>query len=77
MLSLQKDAEKMYRMLKTIEPQCKESSMPSCLCEGIKMINNEVESVKSKTSVDELQPTQREKVENLGISCLIILISGL
>ena len=68
MLSLQKDAEKMYRMLKTIEPQCKESSMPSCLCEGtthsFKVLNNEAESVKSKTSVDGLQPTQIEKVEN-------------
>ena len=68
MLSLQKDAEKMYRMLKSIEPQCKEISMPCCLCGGtthsFKVLDNEAESVKSKTSVDGLQPTQIEKVEN-------------
>ncbi|XP_022723516.1 CSC1-like protein RXW8 isoform X6 [Durio zibethinus] len=62
---LMKDAEKMYRMLKTIEPQCGKSSMPCCLCGGtthsFKVLNNEAESVKSKTSVDGLQPTQREK----------------
>ncbi|XP_022772944.1 CSC1-like protein RXW8 isoform X2 [Durio zibethinus] len=62
---LMKDAEKMYRMLKTIEPQCKMRSMPCCLCGGMthsfKVLNNEAESVKSKTSVDGLQPTQREK----------------
>ncbi|XWS25467.1 hypothetical protein CRYUN_Cryun27aG0070700 [Craigia yunnanensis] len=62
---LMKDAEKMYRMLKTIEPQCKVSSMPCCLCGGtthsFKVLNNEAESVQSKTSVDGLQPTRREK----------------
>ncbi|XVF36475.1 hypothetical protein REPUB_Repub19eG0061700 [Reevesia pubescens] len=62
---LMKDAEKMYRMLKTIEPKCKESSMPCCPCGGtthsFKVLDKEAESGKSKTSVDGLQPTQREK----------------
>ncbi|XVE55698.1 hypothetical protein DITRI_Ditri03aG0179200 [Diplodiscus trichospermus] len=62
---LMKDAEKMYRKLKTIEPHCTDISMPCCLCGGtthsFKVLDNEAESVKSKTSVDGLQPTQREK----------------
>ncbi|XVF64250.1 hypothetical protein PTKIN_Ptkin09bG0153200 [Pterospermum kingtungense] len=62
---LMKDAEKMYRILKKIEPQCKEISMPCCLCGGtthsFKMLNNRAERIKSKASVDELQPNQREK----------------
>ncbi|XVE70247.1 hypothetical protein DITRI_Ditri10aG0057200 [Diplodiscus trichospermus] len=62
---LMKDAEKMCRMLKTIEPQCKEISMPCCLCGGpthsFKVLNNEAGSAKRKTSIDGLQPTQREK----------------
>ncbi|XP_022768591.1 CSC1-like protein RXW8 isoform X1 [Durio zibethinus] len=62
---LMKDAEKMYRVLKTVEPQCREISMPCCLCGGtthsFKVLNNEAESVKSKISDDGLQPAQREK----------------
>ncbi|KAK6245870.1 CSC1/OSCA1-like [Theobroma cacao] len=62
---LMKDAEKMYRMLKTVEPHGKQGSMPCCLCGGtthsFKMLSHEAESVKGKTSVDELQSTQREK----------------
>ncbi|XVE95083.1 hypothetical protein REPUB_Repub02eG0065600 [Reevesia pubescens] len=62
---LMKDAENIYRMLKTIKPQCRESSMPCCICGGtthsFKVLKNEAESVKSKNSVDGLQQTQREK----------------
>ncbi|KAE8731306.1 CSC1-like protein [Hibiscus syriacus] len=68
---LMKDAEKMYRMLKTIESQSKESYMPCCLCGGtthsFKALNIEEESVKSKTSSDGLQPCQREKLEKKDV----------
>ncbi|KAB2096750.1 hypothetical protein ES319_A01G127400v1 [Gossypium barbadense] len=59
------DAEKMYRMLKTIESQTKKSYMPCCLCgkstHSFEALNNDAESVEIKTSSDELQPSQREK----------------
>lgn len=62
---LMKDAEKMYKMLKTIEPKCKDISMPCCLCGGtthsFKMLKIRAETVESKASVDGLQPPQREK----------------
>ncbi|KAB2096746.1 hypothetical protein ES319_A01G127400v1 [Gossypium barbadense] len=62
---LMKDAEKMYRMLKTIESQTKKSYMPCCLCgkstHSFEALNNDAESVEIKTSSDELQPSQREK----------------
>ncbi|OMO50896.1 hypothetical protein CCACVL1_30164 [Corchorus capsularis] len=62
---LMKDAEMMYRKLKTAEPQRAGSSMPCCICGGsthsFKILKNEAESVKSKTSVDVLQPNHREK----------------
>ncbi|KAE8653937.1 CSC1-like protein [Hibiscus syriacus] len=68
---LMKDAEKMYRMIKTIESQGKESYMPCCLCGGtihsFKALNIEAESVKSKTSGDGLQPSQREKLEKKDV----------
>ncbi|KAL4271436.1 hypothetical protein GQ457_13G009320 [Hibiscus cannabinus] len=63
---LMNDAEKMYRMLKAIESQSKESFLP-CLCGGtthsFTAVNIEEESVKSKTSGDELQQSPREKLE--------------
>ncbi|XVF39746.1 hypothetical protein PTKIN_Ptkin01aG0057600 [Pterospermum kingtungense] len=62
---LMEDAERMYRMLKSIEPHCKEIPLPCCLCGGtthsFKMLKNESESVKSKTSIDGLHPIHREK----------------
>ncbi|KAB2045049.1 hypothetical protein ES319_D01G134800v1 [Gossypium barbadense] len=62
---LMKDAEKMYRMLKTIESTTKKSYMPCCLCgkstHSFEALNNDAESVEIKTSSDELQPSQREK----------------
>ncbi|KAK8369788.1 hypothetical protein V6Z12_A01G133800 [Gossypium hirsutum] len=62
---LMKDAEKMYRMLKTIESQTKKSYMPCCLCgkstHSFEALNNDAESVEIKTSSDEFQPSQREK----------------
>ncbi|KAA3466474.1 CSC1-like protein RXW8 isoform X1 [Gossypium australe] len=62
---LMKDAEKMYRMLKTIESQTKKSYMSCCLCgkstHSFEALNNDAESVEIKTSSDELQPSQREK----------------
>ncbi|OMO70955.1 hypothetical protein COLO4_28430 [Corchorus olitorius] len=61
---LMKDAEMMYRKLKTAEPQRAGSSMPCCICGGsthsFKILKNEAESVKSKTG-DVLQPNHREK----------------
>ncbi|MBA0550548.1 hypothetical protein Golob_021486 [Gossypium lobatum] len=72
---LMKDAEKMYRMLKTIESQTKKSYMPCCLCgkstHSFEALNNDAESVEIKTSSDELQPSQREKVENFGTSIVL------
>ncbi|GMJ02548.1 hypothetical protein like AT1G10090 [Hibiscus trionum] len=68
---LMKDAEKMYRVLKSIESQRKDSYMPCCLCGGtthsFKALNIEAESVKSKTSGDGLQPSQREKLEKKDV----------
>ncbi|KAE8679916.1 CSC1-like protein [Hibiscus syriacus] len=63
---LMKDAEKMCRMLKTIELQNRESYMPSCLSGGtthsFTSLNIKPESFKSKTSnSDGLQPSQTDK----------------
>ncbi|XP_039027124.1 CSC1-like protein RXW8 isoform X2 [Hibiscus syriacus] len=68
---LMKDAEKMCRMLKTIELQNRESYMPSCLSGGtthsFTSLNIKPESFKSKTCGDGLQPSQSEKLEKKDV----------
>ncbi|XP_039042573.1 CSC1-like protein RXW8 [Hibiscus syriacus] len=59
---LVKDAEKIYRMLKTINPRYLDSSLPSCLPGGTThsfMVLNH--RALSTTSMDRLQPSQNKK----------------
>ncbi|GMJ15253.1 hypothetical protein like AT1G58520 [Hibiscus trionum] len=59
------DAEKIYRMLKTINPRSLDSSLPSCLPGGtthsFMVLNQKADRVLSSTSIDGLHPSQSKK----------------
>ncbi|MFQ6667017.1 hypothetical protein Gotur_033174 [Gossypium turneri] len=62
---LMKDAERMYRMLKSIDPRFLDRSLPYCIPGGaahpFMVLNLRADSVSSSTSMDRLQPSQRRK----------------
>ncbi|MBA0868113.1 hypothetical protein Goshw_009016, partial [Gossypium schwendimanii] len=62
---LMKDAERMYRMLKSIDPRFLDRSLPYCIPGGAShpfmVLNLRADSVSSSTSMDRLQPNQRRK----------------
>ncbi|KAA3476559.1 CSC1-like protein RXW8 [Gossypium australe] len=62
---LMKDAERMYRMLKSIDPRLLDRSLPYCIPGGaahpFMVLNLRADSVSSTTSMDRLQSSQRRK----------------
>ncbi|KAK8347596.1 hypothetical protein V6Z11_A06G029200 [Gossypium hirsutum] len=62
---LMKDAERMYRMLKSIDPRFLDRSLPYCIPGGaahpFMVLNLRADSVSSSTSMDRLQSSQRRK----------------